>query len=156
MARVSTDFVILLGVTVLAVGGARWSSPALPVRRGCIRLSAPEGGTLLVGLAILGFHCGAMFFTNLVEWLPGTAGPIADIRALGTVSLIWYSVPALMVAFGLRRLPWYGSAGVVVALLGIAITMYDGGPLHVHLTAIFLAVLLVSTVLAALVSPPLP
>ncbi len=145
---------VLLGVTVITALGTRWLLPGLPLQGATVTLTLAEVVLVLVGLAILGFHCSAMFFTSLVEWLPGTQGAVHDIRLLGTASLIWYTAPALMVTLGLRRLPWYGIGTVVLALLAIGITMYDGGTLHIHLTAIFIAVLCISAASAALVSPP--
>ena len=62
--------------------------------------------------------------------------------------MVWYVVPALLVVTGLRRLPSLALAGVVVALLAIGVTMYNGGPLDTHLIAIFSGVVVLAAVLA--------
>lgn len=107
-----------------------------------------------VGLAGLAFHCGAMFFRRTVALLPGSVAVIGDIRALGTLSILWYVVPALLVVMALRSQHPAAVAVVVLALTAVAVTMYDGGSLQVHLAAIFTSVLVMAIVVAALVLPP--
>ena len=119
-------------------------------------MSAAQAALGGVGLAGLAFHCGAMLFRETVALLPGSDLVSGDIRALGTLSIVWYVVPALLVVLALRPQHPAAVAVVVLALTGVAVTMYDGGPLQVHLTAIFLTVLVIAVVVAALVIPPRP
>lgn len=120
-------------------------------------MSAAQAALVGVGLAGLAFHCGAMFFRRIVALLPGSDAVSGDIRALGTLSIVWYVVPALLVVLGLRRQHPAAVGVVALALTWVGVTMYDSGPLlQVHLTAIFLAVLVIATVVAALVIPPRP
>ncbi len=152
--RVSTGFVVLLALAISIVVASRLSLRGLPLRDRAVTLTVAELALTLCGLAILTFHCGAMFFTAATQWIPGTDGAIEDIRALGTSSLVWYVLPALLVLLGLRRLPLLALIVVSVALLAIGVTMYDGGSLETHLVAIFAGVVSLTAVAAMLVRPP--
>ncbi len=149
----STAFSVALAVSVAALGGARLLVPGLPLGA-AVRLRPADVAMIAVGLVVLAFHCAAMFFTDLARSLPGTDAAIDAINALGTASVVWYVVPALLVVTGLRRLPPLALAGVVVALLAIGVTMYNGGPLDTHLIAIFAGVVVLAAVLAGLVRVP--
>ena len=107
-----------------------------------------------VGVAVLAFHCGAMFFPELVDPLPGVDAVASDIRALGAASIVWYVVPAVLVLLGLRRQHLIGQAAVAIALAAVGTTMYNGGSLQAHLAAIFVSVLILVGVTAALLLPP--
>lgn len=107
-----------------------------------------------VGVAILAFHCGAMFFPRLVEPVPGVDVVAGDIRALGTASIVWYVAPAVLVLLALRRQHLIGQIAVAVALAAVGITMYNGGSLQAHLVAIFMSVLILVGVTATLLLPP--
>ncbi len=154
LCRVSTSFVVLLALAVSIVVASRLLLPGLPLRDRAVTLTVAELALTLCGLAILTFHCGAMFFTAATQRIPGTDGAIGDIRALGTISLVWYVLPALLVLLGLRRLPLLALVVVGVALLAIGVTMYDGGSLETHLVAIFAGVVALTVVMATLVRPP--
>jgi hypothetical protein len=73
------------------------------------------------------------------------------INALGTASIIRYAVPATLVVLGLRRQHPAALAAVALALTAVGITMYDGGSLSTHLTAIFVSVVVLTTVASTLV-----
>ena len=150
----STRFVVGLVVVVAVVLGARVLSADLPERRFAKRVTVVDTVLLGVGVAILAFHCGAMFFPRLVDPLPGVDAAAGDIRALGTVSIVWYVVPAVLVLLGLWRQHLIGQAAVAVALAAVGITMYNGGSLQAHLAAIFMSVLNLVGVTAALLLPP--
>lgn len=152
--RVPTGVVVSLALVVASVIGARFLLPGLPMRGRAVTLTWTEVAVTLYGLAVLTFHCGAMFFTEATQQMPGSDGLIEDIRALGGRSLVWYVVPALLVVLGLRRLPLLAVAAVSIALLAIGVTMYDGGSLETHLVAIFAGVVLLTATFAALVRPP--
>jgi hypothetical protein len=95
-----------------------------------------------------------MFFTAFTRRLPGAASAIDDIRGLGSVSRIWYAVPALMVLYGLRRLHRGAFIAIATSFLAIDVTMYNGGSLNQHLLTIWVGVVLIAAVMATLVRPP--
>lgn len=107
-----------------------------------------------LGLAGLVFHCGAMFFPALVETLPGTGVAINGINALGATSMIAYVVPAVLILLGLRRQHPIALAVVALGMILVGVTMYDGGSLQIHLTAIFVSVVLLAGNAALLITPP--
>ncbi|MEJ7742107.1 MAG: hypothetical protein WKF73_05895 [Nocardioidaceae bacterium] len=143
-----------LAIIVALVFSARLGLDALPLRRLAMPITATGAVLFGVGVAGLALHCLAMFFPSLVEPLPGADVVTAQIRALGTASIIWYVVPAGLVLIGLRRQHPVAIASVTVALAAVGVTMYNGGPLPVHLFAIFVAVLVFAGVAATLLIPP--
>lgn len=147
-------FPLSLSVIVAVIFASRFIVAALPVRRLARRMVTADAGMAAVGLLGLTFHCGAMFFVGLVEPLPGADTVIDDIRALGLASIVWYVVPALMVLVGFRGQQLAAVAAVGLVLVGVGVTMYDGGPLQVHLGAIIVAVTALAAVVATFVVPP--
>jgi len=151
---VSNSFVLsLIAVVALAVC-ARLVLGGLPLGNLAERLSWGDPVMSGIGLVGLVFHCGAMFFTTVVTAIPGAQGPVETINALGTASIVWYVVPAVLVLAGLWRLHWSGLVSVSLALIAVGVTMYNGGPLDVHLATIFAAVVVLALVAAALVLSP--
>jgi hypothetical protein len=133
---------------------SRFLIGALPLRNVATRLPVLDAIVVSVGLVGLVFHCGAMFFRREVDALPGAHSTIATITALGTASIIWYVVPAALVLIGLRRQHPIALTIVAVAFAAVGYTMYDGGALATHLSAIFFSVVLLATVAAFLIVPP--
>ena len=148
----STSYLVGLLTAVAVVFGARLVLAALPVRRFAMPVTVTDASLFGVGVAGLALHCGAMFVSGWVEPLPEAV--ISDIRALGTASIIWYVVPAVLVILGLRRQHPVTLAMIALALVAVGITMYDGSSLQVHLTVIFVSVVLLAGVVAMLVLPP--
>lgn len=140
---------IALWTVVIVIVGARFVLASLPSRRHAVETSPAELAVLGIGMLGLVLHCTAMFTRELVEWIPGPA--VAQIAGMGTASIIWYVIPALLVAVGLRRQRLVVQAAVTLALLAVGITMYNGGPLSVHLAAIFLLVVVLAIVSSALI-----
>ena len=151
---VSTPFVLSLLVVVALILGVRFSLPALPSRRHARRVTAADALLVGFGVAGLALHCGAMFFQSVVDALPGTGAVISDINALGTASVVLYAVPAALVVLGLRRQHPAAPAAAALALTAVGVTMYDGGSLSTHLTAIFLSGVVLAVIASALVLPP--
>ena len=141
-------------MVVAVVLGARLMSSALPLSRYSTPISLGDVGLVGVGLVGLSFHCAAMFFRGSVEWLPGTDSAITDIRSLGTTSVVWYVIPSALVLLGLRRQHPVALALVTLALVAVGITMYNGGSSQVHLTSIFICVVVLAAAGAALVRRP--
>jgi len=151
---VSFGFLIGLAAVVAVVLGARFVFAALPLRRVAVQVTITDAMLAGVGVLGLAFHCGAMFSRSAVEWLPGAGAVIREIGALGSASILWYLVPALLVLLGLRRQHPVALAVVALALAAVGITMYDGGSLQVHLTAIFITVVILAAVATMLMLPP--
>ena len=150
----STRYVVALAVTVVAILTARFLVTALPLRRVAVRLTVTDTVLAALGVAGLVFHCGAMFFRSAAEALPGADALVREIDALGTVSVVLYVVPAALVVLGLRRQTPVAVAAVVLALTAVGVTMYNGGPLDTHLTAIFVSIVTLAVIASALVLPP--
>lgn len=147
-------FSLSLLAIVAAALGARLLFAALPLRGTARQLSGAQVALGSAGLAGVGFHCASMFFSRTVALLPGSDTVSTEIRSLGTISLIWYVVAALGVVLALRHQHPAAVAGVLLALTGVGVTMYDGGSLQTHLAAIFVSVLVLGAVVAMLVLPP--
>lgn len=154
LTAVSTGFLVSLVAVVLAVLGARFLIAALPLRRGTVRLTVADLVLVTIGMAGLIFHCGAMFFQSVVKALPGTDPVVGWINALGTTSIILYVVPAALILLGLRRQSLIPLAVVALGLTAVGVTMYNGGSLQAHLTAIFISVVLLAANAAMLIQPP--
>jgi hypothetical protein len=151
---VSRAYGTSLGVTVALILAARFVFRALPLRRVAARVGVFDVALIGVGVLGLAFHCGAMFFRHTTERLPGAHSAIRAINALGTTSRLWFIVPALLVVIGLRRQYPVVVLVVAVALVAVGVTMYDHGPLRTHLRAIFVAVVVLATVVSAFLVPP--
>lgn len=150
----SAGFTVTLVVAVAIPLAARLLLTGLPLMQRATTLTFVEVALWILGVVGLAFHCGAMFFRDTVQHLPGMEVPVADIRALGPASVIWYVVPAVSVVLALRRLHAVWLLTVCLALVGIGVTMYDGGSLEAHLSAIFVGVVLLSALTATLVRLP--
>ncbi len=107
-----------------------------------------------MGSASLALHCGAMFFPDQVRAVPGGHEVIGVVDPLGTSSILWYAVGATAILAGLRRQHLLVQVAAAAGLAAVGYTMYDGGHLHTHLTAIFSTVVLMALILASLVVPP--
>ena len=150
----TTPFLLSLAGVVVVALGARFLSAGLPLRGLARRITLPDAALIVAGAIGLAFHCVAMFFRRIVDPLPGADAVISDIRALGTASIVWYVVPAVLVLLGLRRVHPVGLAVAALAFVAVGVTMYDDGPLDVHLGAIFASVVVLALVTATLILPP--
>ncbi len=139
--------VLLLFVVRLTIVLTR--APAVPGAREITRANA-----VMVAIAILGltFHCAAMFYRGLVDSLPGTDDLIAMVNGMGVESLILYTIPALLLLVGLRSQNRAAVAVLAVALVAVGVTMYNGGPVTVHLITIFATVTVIAAIVALLIS----
>jgi hypothetical protein len=153
-AMVSDRYVLTLSVVVLLVLVSRYTLPFLPLARGAAPMSVTDIVLFGFGAAGLAIHCGAMFFPSPVRALPGGHQVIRAVDPLGSVSIVWFAVAAALVVFGLRRQHVAAICIAAGSLAAVGYTMYDGGRLHVHLTAIFVAVVVLAIILSVLVIPP--
>jgi hypothetical protein len=149
-------FTVSLSLAVVLVLGSRFVLPTLPLSRYARPLTALDAAFLAIGLAGLGFHCGSMFFTSLVDAVPGTGRAINEINAMGAASKIGYAIPAALVVLGFRHQHPAALMVVAAALAAVGITMYDNGALSTHLTAIFVAVVVIAGVVSLLAVPSPP
>ena len=132
--------VLLGGVLRLLSRGAVLASPAVALRPW-------ERALVVVGGALLIFHCTAMFFGPWVDAVPGLEPAARAVRASGVASQIAYWAPAAAIVVGWRRVWWPALASVAVTLVGVGATMFSPFPLLVHLvwlTALILSTLAVS------------
>jgi len=141
--------VTLVAVVVVALA-LRVGLRQLPVRAASA-IGVGRAAALAVGVLGLVAHCGAMFFTTTARAVPGSGGYIDGVNGMGRTSMVLYAVPALLVVAGLWRVPRPVLAVVVLLFVVVGVTMYDGGPLTVHLTAILLVVTTLAATVAALV-----
>jgi hypothetical protein len=153
-ALVSDRYLLALSVVVLLVLVSRYTLPFLPVARWAAPMSVTDAILFGAGAAGLAIHCGAMFFPSPVRTLPTGHQVIRAVDPLGTVSILWFAVAAVLVVIGLRRQHVVAVGIAAGSLAAVGYTMYDGGRLHVHLTAIFVAVVGLAMILSALTIPP--
>lgn len=133
----------LAGVVVLVVAASA-IAPARLVASCAARLSRADTMVLVLGLAALALHCGAMFSRSAFDSVPVFRSAVAAVDALGPVSMIAFAVPAAAVVIALRSVRTVVVVIVAVSLVAVGVTMYDAGPLDAHLTAIFVAVVLIA------------
>ena len=153
LTAMSNAYVVALVVVVVGIGLGRVVLPVLPWRVS-VRLRPVEIVLSVMGVLGLGFHCGAMFYRSAIQSLPGTQTAVTAINALGMASLVAFVVPAVLLIVGMRRISTPALAIVVLVLGAVGTTMYDGGPLGAHLTAIFAAVTLLALCAATLIGLP--
>lgn len=147
-------FTLSLAVIIVVLIGARLFIPARRRRTSTRPFTVLDLILVVVGTAGLVLHCGAMFYRSTVAVMPASSDYIRSVNHMGAASVILYVIPAALVLAGLRR-----QHPVTVALLGLAftavgITMYNHGPLAVHLAAIFTAGVLLTATMAFLVQRP--
>ncbi len=153
-ALVSDRYVITLSIVLVLILASRYALPILPSPRSAAPMTIADAVLFGSGVAGLAIHCGAMFFPALVRTLPGGHQVIRIVDPLGTVSILWFAVAAGLVMIGLRRQHVVALVVAGGSLATVGYTMYDGGRLHTHLTAIFVAVVVLAVILAVLVIPP--
>lgn len=149
-----TPLVVTLLVVVVVLVALRLSVRALPLRRWSRPIRPVDLGLAALGVLGLVLHCGAMFFPAVLGIVPGSDGYAAVVNALGTGSVMLYVLPAVLTVVGLRSQHPVAVALLVIVLVAVGITMYDGGPLDQHLAAITAAVLVLAAIGTLLISPP--
>lgn len=128
----------------------------LVLRRPLLPRWARVMGRANIGLAsvaalALGFHCGAMFFTDEVALLPGVDGAISAITALGLTSKIVYAVPSALLVVALRPIWRPPLIACASALFTVGLTMYWWFGLWVHLTTIAVSFAALAVIASSLV-----
>jgi hypothetical protein len=151
---VSDRYVASLAVVVAVVLVCRLAVPALPLVRWSAPMTNLEAVLFGVGSTGLALHCWAMFFPTQARAVPGGRDVIRVVDPLGTSSILWYAIGAAVILAGLHRQRLPVQLGAAAGLFAVGYTMYDGGRLTIHLTAIFSTVVLLAVILALLVEPP--
>lgn len=150
----SAAFVLTLAGVSLILLILRLVVPGLPVNRLARRLTRFDLALTLLGVLGLVLHCASMFFRPIVAALPGSDTVISQINSMGTASMVWFAVPALLVLVGLRRQHWAALALLAASLLAVGLTMYNGTALFTHLDTIFAAGVMIAATLFLLGQPP--
>lgn len=140
----TTGYLSALIGTLLLLVVIRIVAPGLPVQRWTRTMRRLDALLVLVGSVGLVVHCLAMFARPFALGIPGVSALVPSIDALGPTSVLLYVAPAVLVLLGLRRLWPPVPAVALIALVAVGVTMYDGGPLRVHLTAISVAVVVLA------------
>lgn len=143
-----------LAATAAVLAGARlvarrplWRSRSRAVSRGDLVVVA-------TAVAVLVFHCSAMFFADWVAAVPFADAPAAAVRDLDSLaSEVSYWVPAAALVVALRRVWPPALVLLVVTLAGVGYTMFVPHPLTTHLVWLAAAVVTVVLTNAALVFP---
>ncbi|WP_026550654.1 hypothetical protein [Arthrobacter sp. Br18] len=150
----STSFVLNLTGVAFTLLVLRLVIPGLPLQRVTRRLTPLDLGLTVLGVLGLILHCTSMFFRSVVAAIPGSGSVISQINSMGTASMIWYAVPALLVLVGLRRQHWAALTLLAASLLAVGITMYNGTALSTHLDTIFAASVIIAATVFLLTAPP--
>jgi hypothetical protein len=141
---------VSLLVAIAALVAARIVVPGLPPVRLAGPLRAPDALLVTVGTLGLLAHCLAMFYPAVVAAVPGS-GPYARlVNAMGPGSVVLFAVPAAILIVGLRHHRAVGVVVLVLTLVAVGVTMYDGGPLTAHLIAISAAVIVIAVLVVVL------
>ena len=154
MAPVSVEYSIALAVVSALIFLARLVLPQLPLKGAAVRLAAGDVALLGAGALGLAFHCTAMFYRRLFDSIPAAAPLVDAVNGMGVASVVAYVIPALLVLIGLRRQHPVALTAMAIALVAVGITMYNSGPLQVHLVAIFISVVVLVGVVSVLAKTP--
>ena len=149
----------VLAATAIVLAGARlvarrplWRSRSRAVSRGDLVVAA-------AAVAVLVFHCMAMFFADWVDAVPFAEAPAAAVRDLDSLaSEVSYWVPAVALIIALRQV-WVWPPAVallVVTLGGVGYTMFVPHALTTHLAWLAAAVVTLVLLGTALVSSSVP
>ena len=144
----------VLAATAIVLAGARlvarrplWRSRARAVSRGDLVVAA-------AAVAVLVFHCMAMFFADWVDAVPFAEAPAAAVRDLDSLaSEVSYWVPAAALVVALRRVWPPALLVLLVTLVGVGYTMFVPHALDTHLAWLAAAVVTVVLTGTALVFP---
>lgn len=152
MRFVSLSFTIALLAVIGTLLILRLTVRRLPIKA-LARPIHPRDAALVVISAIgLFLHCAAMFNQGLIEAVPGTDSYVSTVNGLGVGSAVLYAAPAALLVAGLHGQRRLVSALVASSLLAVGITMYDHGSVAVHLTCIYISVVLLSLTATLLIT----
>lgn len=150
----TAEFSISLAVACALILLARLVLPQLPLTRLAVRVTGGDVALLGVGTVGLTFHCTAMFFRPVFDGIPAAAPLVDAVNAMSVASIALYVVPALVLLVGFRNQHWVALTAMTLALVAVGLTMYLGSPLRVHLSTIFIVVVILVAELSLLVKAP--
>lgn len=136
---------IALGLVALRLIGL------FPVLAAARPLGRVDALVAFIGALALFYHCLAMFFPDLGRAVPGGPALVPVIDDLGVVSAILFVLSALVLLVGIRRLHPLTVGLNALGLVAVGVTMYDGGPVAVHLAAIAVEAVVLAVTLTAFV-----
>ncbi|MDJ0334397.1 hypothetical protein QMG83_04095 [Salinibacterium sp. G-O1] len=145
--------ITLIAIPVLLFG-ARVALPGIPLKRYARTSPWVDIALIIIGAVGLVLHCVAMFYRGLIEGVAGSDGYLQAVNGMGGPSIALYVVPALLALAGLRRQQPLALVIVAITLVAVGVTMYNGGPLAVHLAAITAAAIALALTTALLVLRP--
>lgn len=148
------SFSVTLLAIFVALALARIVLRALPLPSRARSFSGVDTVLVIIGTAGLILHCGAMFYRSVIAAVPGMEGYIHTVNQLGFGSVTLFVIPSLILLVGLRRQQRLAVTLLCLALVAVGITMYDRGPLGIHLTTIFVSATLLAFTLALFVHRP--
>jgi hypothetical protein len=141
----------LVGVVVLVIASRFVFARRLRTRAGR-PVRVIDGALIMVGTLGLVFHCFAMFYRSAASSVPFARPFVEAVNGMGPASVTLFVVPAALLLVGLRHQHAYVITIEVLTLLAVGVTMYDHRGLAAHLTAIFIAVTALATIVAFVVS----
>ena len=95
-----------------------------------------------------------MFSRGIYEGAPAVEPLVDLVNSMGVVSVVLFVVPAVLILFGLRRQQRGALVVLGLAFIAVGVTMYVGGPLQLHLAAIFAATVVLAAVVSLFVLAP--
>ena len=95
-----------------------------------------------------------MFSQRIYEGAPAVKPLVGLVNSMGVVSVVLFVVPAALILIGLRRQQRGALAVLSLTLVAVGVTMYVGGPLQLHLAAIFAATVVLAAVVSLFVLAP--
>lgn len=146
----SPEYVVSLALIVLGLVALRLIG-LFPVLAAARPLTRVDALVAFLGALALVYHCTSMFFPALGRAVPGGPALVPVINGLGAGSAVLYVIAAVVLLVGIRRLHPLAVAVDAVALVVVGVTMYDGGPVAVHLAAIAVAVVALAVTITAFV-----
>ena len=144
----------VLAATAIVGAGARLAARRPLWQRRASGLAMWESAVAAIAVALLVFHCMAMFFSDWVAVVPFADASAAAVRDLGSVaSEVAYWAPAGALVIALRRVWPPALVLLVVTLVGVGYTMFVPHALTTHLTWLATAVVSLILIATALVFP---
>jgi hypothetical protein len=145
----------------LAVAVAALAAARLVLRRPLLAdrarpLRAADSALAAVSLALLVFHCSAMFAPDAVAALGFLDGPAAVVRDLSDpIGQAAYWIPAAALVLAVRQLWWPAPVALALTLTAVGWTMYLGSfTLTEHVVTIVAAGSVGALVATGLVTTP--
>lgn len=149
------SFVVSVALIVLGLAALRLVG-LFPVLAAARPLARVDALVAFIGALALAYHCLSMFFPDLGRAVPGGVALVPVIDGLGVASAILFILSAVVLLVGIRRLHPVAVVLNALVLIAVGITMYDGGPVAVHTSAIAVEVIVLAVTVLAFVRTVVP